>query len=229
MQGTWINAAAILVGSLAGLLLSRRARRLEKAGNPPAEKLSIMQVMGIFLLILGFQGVKLIQSGSQFVFILVLVLAGGWLGHALRLEARIEALSGKIRGDWGKSFVTSSVLFCVGPMAILGSLQDGIQHNPSILISKAVLDCVMATALTTALGLGVALSAAAVLIYQGGMSLLAHEIQAWVSPQLLECISASGGVLLLFSGFNLIGVTRIQTANFLPGLILAAALSRFYS
>lgn len=232
MTGTWINVATVLVGSLLGRVfggrLSERVRQ------------TVTTILGLFTFLLG---VSLFVDGVQdprenlltpLISLLLGGLIGEWLGIerwmqgvGARLEAHFAGGNGEIvEGDrFIRGFVTASLLFCVGPMTIIGSIQDGLSGDYQLLAIKSVMDGFAALALASSFGVGVMFSALIVLIYQGGLTLAAAQVQAFINTQMLAEISVVGGVLLLALAIGpLLELKTVRTANLLPALLVAPAL-----
>ncbi len=178
-----------------------------------------------------------LQSQRTLYLVLSLVV-GGLIGAALRVEDRIYAfgewlkarfhVAGEVadenpsaeRHGFAEGFLVASVLFCVGALAIIGSFQAGVERDYSLLFTKSVMDGFMAILLTTAYGIGVGFSAIPILVYQGGLTLLAGILAPFVSPLLLSEISGVGGAMVVMIGINLLELRTIKTGDFLPGIVL---------
>ena len=232
MIGTITNATLIIAGGSAGLFLAKRL-------NP--EDKSFLQIMGVFVLVVGWQSANVANTGGKFVLMMAATLLGGLLGKMLRIEKRLEALTVRIEaflqgtkpevvGEKKKfrAFVTASVLYCVGPMAIVGSIQDGLRGDPTILIGKAILDGAISIAMAASMGVGVLFSAIPILLYQGGITFAAAQAQSLLPPAIIDGVSAVGGMLLIFTGFNLLNVTKISVVNLLPGILLGGIAAHYY-
>lgn len=230
MLGTLINAITVLVGGTIGLLFGNRL--------PEKTRHTVMHGLGLATLVVGMQMALTTQNVLVVIFS---VLLGGIVGEWWRLDDRLEAL-----GDWfqqrlvhpdnqatsrvSEGFVTASLVFCVGPMTVLGALQDGLTGNFELLAIKGLLDGFAAMAFASVMGWGVLLSVFTILIYQGGISLgamlfaqsLAGSLTA-DTPALVE-LTATGGVLILGIGLGLLDIKRIRVANFLPALVFAPLL-----
>lgn len=221
--GTLINTAAILVGSLLGILLRK--------GLPQRLKETVMQGLGLCVLVIGALGA--IKTGDIMA-VIISVMVGGLIGALLNIEKRLDQLGGflqkKLAGGkngqdstFASGFVTASLVYCVGAMAIVGSLESGLQGNHSTLIAKSALDGVSAIIFASTMGPGVALSALAVLIYQGSIALLAQ----WAAPIFTEAVitemSAVGGLLIIGVGLNLIRDKRLAVGNLLPAIFVPMA------
>jgi hypothetical protein len=174
-------------------------------------------------------------STSNFVLVLASILLGGVLGAWWRLEERLEGagqwLEAKAarfpfltRGDFTKGFVTASLVFCVGPISILGPIQDGLLGDYSLLAIKSVLDGFTGLALAASLGMGVTLAAFVVLVYQGSLSLGASYVQNIMTEPMIDEMTATGGVIILGLGLLLLEIKPIKVANFLPALVIAPLL-----
>ena len=225
MTGTLLNIATVLIGGTLGLLFGARV--------PERLKATVVAGMGLFTMAIGIQMFlktenSLIVLGS----LLIGVLLGEWwriedglqtLGQIL--EKRFSKYSEDSEGASSKfvrGFLTSSLLFCVGPLAILGSIQDGLTGNYNLLAVKSVLDGFASLAFASTLGPGVLFSALVILVYQGGISLLAAQLNAIVTPSMMNEMTAAGGVILMGLAISsLLEIKKIRTGNFLPALAIA--------
>ena len=221
MPGVLINCILILLGSLLGVLFRDRL---------PARFLAVVvQCLGLGVIAIGVTAA--IGTGNTLCMIVSLVL-GTILGEAIDIERRLERA-----GDWIKAFllkgdgpgssftqgfVTASVLYCVGAMAILGSIEAGIHHDYTILISKAVIDGVFSISLAAAVGIGVAFSALPILIYEGAITLLAGMAAGVLTQPLINEMSAVGGCIILGIGLNMLKVTEkpLKVGNMLPAVFV---------
>ncbi len=221
MEGTIVNALAVLGGGLAGLRLRRRL--------PERARQTAMQAIGLASLLIGVE--MALETRSVLGIIISLVL-GGVIGEGLHIEERLEALGGWAERRVGASgqavaraFVTSSLLFCVGPMTVLGAVQDGLGRPPLLLYTKAVLDGISSVAIGATLGAGVLLSAGTVLIYQGGLTLAAGLVAQAMSPAVTRELTATGGVLIIGLGLSILEVRSIRVGALLPALLVSIALT----
>ncbi|MEK4045001.1 DUF554 domain-containing protein [Paenibacillus sp. FSL H8-0048] len=224
LLGAIVNGIAIIAGTLLGRLLER---------IPESMKNTVMQAIGLALMLLGVQmGLK---SGNFLIVILSLVIgavAGEWINiedKFTRVGDWLERRAGAGgQGSISLGFVTASLVFVVGAMAILGALDSGIKGNHEILYAKSIMDGFIAIILTSTLGIGVMFSAIPVVLYQGAIALLATQITRFVPDALLsDCIAemtATGGVMIIGIGLNLLGITKIKVANLLPGILVAVLL-----
>jgi len=227
MTGTLINVATILIGGTLGLIFGARV--------PERLKATIISGMGLFTAVLGIQ--MFLKTDNSLI-VLGALLIGALLGEWWRIEDRLQAL-GQIlearfaNGDadasdrvasnkFVRGFLTASLLFCVGPIAILGSIQDGLTGNYNLLAVKSVLDGFASLAFASTLGLGVLFSSLMILVYQGGISLLAAQLNAIVTQSMLNELTATGGVILMGLAISsLLEIKKIRAGNFLPALVIA--------
>lgn len=223
MLGTLVNAVAVLVGSTLGVLLRRRI--------PTGMEDILMQGLGLAVLVIGWQ---MARESHNVVLLILSMTIGGVLGHLLGIEAGLERLGTWAEARLGareegstfaRAFVSSSLLFCVGPLTILGAFQGGLGQPPVLLYTKSVLDGVSSVAIGAALGPGVFLSAVTILLYQGALTLLASSAQMVMTPDVTREFSATGGLLVLGVGINLLGLRPIRVGNLLPALLVVVVLT----
>lgn len=234
-SGTWINVMAIFIGTGIGLALRDRM---------PAAMLQIItQAVGIMTLVIGFDMVQSLFKIETVpidgvILALLAMVAGGLLGEWSKLEKRLIDVGDVIKqqfqggGLFTEGFVAASLLFCIGPMAILGSLDNGLNGDSTILVLKSTMDGLAAIALTGSYGIGVIFSALPVIVYQGGLSLLAgiftlNVIDPTTDPHILM-MTGIGGMIILGLSLNLLQITRIHIASFLPALAVGPILVTFF-
>jgi uncharacterized protein len=230
-SGTWINVATILVGTSLGLLL--------KQSLPKNIQQVITQGLGLFVVFLGItmaNSMVKVQIGKADGVILALlaIVMGGIVGELLQIEQRLNQLGDWLKqqtgngGQFTEGFVAASLLFCVGPMAILGCLNNGLSGNNNLLTIKSILDGFASIAFASSYGIGVGFSALPILIYQGSLSLLASFFaQSLANPQqhpIVLLISGVGGLMVSGIGINLLEIKTIRVASFLPALLIAPLL-----
>lgn len=230
MLGTWINVGAVLAGSLLGLAAGKRV--------PEAITRSVTVGVGLVTLVLGTQ----LAIGTENALVLLMaLLVGGAVGTWLRIEDRLAALGEKtsrwfpasMRGTIPQGFVAATLLFCVGPMAVLGAIRDGLYGDWRILGLKSVMDGISSIGFVAGLGPGVFLSAAGVLVYQGTLTLAARWLVApgsgelATTPALVE-FNATGGAVLIALSIKLLGIRDLKVGNLLPALALAPAFAALY-
>ena len=225
MTGTFINVAAILAGTLVGVLLGARL--------PEGLQRRVLAGLGLVTLVIGVD-LALAWRDTSPLYVLGGVLLGGLAGEALAIEARLEALGDAIQrrverargasSPVSAAFFNASLLFCVGPLAVVGAIQDGLTGEYEALATKALLDGFASIALSAALGWGVALAALTVLIYQGALSLGATLFEDILTGEALDALTSAGGVLIIGISLKLLDVADVKVGNFLPALIFAPAL-----
>lgn len=222
MTGTIINFVAIVVGSVLGVLFgSRLSENL---------KTTVIAGMGLFTTAVGLQ--MFLKTENALIVLGALIfgaILGEWWGVedglqslGVWLEKRLSGTSEGGSSKFVRGFLTASVLYCTGPMAVLGSISDGLKGDYLTLSIKSVLDGFLSIAFASTLGIGVAFSALPVFAYQGSISLLAAQLNAIVSTSMLNEMTATGGVLLLGIGISsLLELKRIRVGNFIPSLAIA--------
>jgi uncharacterized membrane protein YqgA involved in biofilm formation len=230
LSGTLLNIAAVLAGTVVGLLAGARM--------PPRVGSTLTDGLGLFTLALG-----LVMALSVFtdpaalpgddLAVLGALLVGAALGEALRFTERLDGLGGWFQRRLARGgrpsrisegYVTASLVFCVGPLTILGSIENGITGDVRLLAIKSLLDGVASIAFAAALGPGVALSALTILVVQGGIALTAALFGAGLDERSILGISATGGFILLGVGLRLLEVKAVRVASFLPALLIAPLL-----
>jgi len=221
MIGVIANTILVIVGSMTGLIL--------KKGIPENIKKSIMTGLGLFTCVLGIKFGLEMNNGLIVVLSLV---AGGAVGHLIGIEEAIERLGLKLKnlvntkdqGFFAQGFVFASLLFCIGPMTVLGSFQAGLENNPELLFIKSLMDGVSAIILASSFGIGVLFSALTVFIYQGGLVLLAGQMGFLTMPQYLNDFTSVGGIIIFSIGIKLLGLKPIESGNFLPALVFVVLI-----
>lgn len=221
MKGTLVNTAAIIIGGSLGNLLGKKLEESLKE--------IVMQALSLAVLLIGSKNA--IQANHVTLIIFSLIL-GGIIGELLQIEYHLEQV-----GVWLESwfqeenslvlgFVRCSLIYCIGAMAIMGAIQDGLQNDPSTLYAKSLLDGFSAIAFASTLGVGVIFSAISVFIYQGSITLLASWLQELVTSEIITAITATGGLLIIAIGLNLLEVTetKIKVGNLLPALFIIVIL-----
>ncbi|WP_217588437.1 DUF554 domain-containing protein [Lentibacillus saliphilus] len=229
--GTIVNGICIIVGSTLGLFLSKIPERVKE---------TVMHSIGLAVLLIGMQMAFATQS---IIVVLLSMLIGSVVGEFIRLE---ESLNNA--GDWfatrfarsasesgmsfSQGFVTATLIFCVGAMAIIGPLDSGIRGDHEVLLTKSVLDGFTALVLTTTLGSGVLFAFIPVLLYQGTLTLIATQVERWVPQDVLNGLIAEvtsvGGLIILAIGLNMLKITKIRVGNLIPSLVLVGLVYYVY-
>lgn len=228
--GTIVNCAAVLAGSTAGILI--------KGGLPKRFEETIFQAVGLAVIFIGTGGalsglLTVADAGeltTRYTMLMVLSLViGAVIGEALNLERGLQNLGERLKkrvpekyadSTFVEGFVTASMLFCVGAMAIVGSLEDGLSGDTSVLFAKSVLDGVSSVLLAASLGFGVAASVLPVLVYQGGITLLAQAVKPLLSDALIGQMSCVGSILIFALGLNMLLDKKIKAGNLLPAILM---------
>lgn len=223
MTGTIINVIAVLVGGAIGLIFGSRI--------PERFKSTVIAGMGLFTAVMGLQ--MFLKSENPLV-VLGAIIVGTLLGEWWKIEDGLQALGQTLEKRFSRDseagagsrfvrgFMVASLLFCVGPMTILGSIQDGLTGDYNLLAVKSTLDGFAAVAFASTLGVGVLFSSLVVLVYQGGISLLAGTLSAVISEPMMNEMTAAGGVILVgIAVSSLLEIKKIRVGNFLPALAVA--------
>jgi len=219
MTGTLMNTATVLAGTAIGLLL--RSRIPEHFGS------ELIRVMGLFTLVIGLKNA---WDSPELLVTLICVVLGTVIGMLLKLDDRFNGLgdAAKLRlgkmaeGRFTEGLVAASLLFCIGPMTVMGSIADGLKGDYSILAMKSVMDGVTSMAMASTMGVGVGFSAIVVLLVQGTITLAAGFLEPIMTELMIAHITAAGGLILMGLGFNLSLKAGIKAGNMLPALIVAA-------
>ena len=217
VTGTLVNTGAVVAGSLLGVMIGKRL--------PDRVKTIVMQALGLSVVLIGLQ---MALSGTRPLLVIGSLLLGAVTGELMDVEGRIAAV-----GEWLKrrvqsesttfvqGFVTASVLYCTGAMVIVGSIRDGTVGDPSILYVKSLLDGVASIAFASSLGSGVAFSALSVFVVQGSITLLASKLAFLQGLGVIEAVTATGGLLILGIGINILEIKQIRVGNLVPALVYA--------
>lgn len=227
-SGTIVNAAAIIAGGIFGTFL--------RSGLSARFRETIMQALGLSILIIGLSGVlqgiyRVTSEGKldrEYIMLMIFSLvAGAVIGELMNIENKLEQTGRWIQnryiknsGNFAEGFVTASLVFCVGAMAIVGSLEDGLTGNTDTLFAKSVLDGVISVIFASTLGIGVAFSAIPVFLYQGTITLMAGFIRPLLTDSVISQTSLVGSVLILAIGFNILEMKKIKAGNILPAIFL---------
>lgn len=219
MLGTFVNCLAIMAGTSVGMLF--------RNGIPERYNQTVMQAIALSVMLIG---IKSALGCPDLLIIIICLAAGSLMGEFIGIEAYLKRLGDFLERKFSKpsskatslstAFVTASLLYCVGSMAIVGSLESGLTGNHDTLFAKSFLDGITSIILTASLGIGVGLSAFAVLIYQGAITLAAGVMKPYLIPAVVSQMSATGGLLILAIGLNMIREKKIAVGNMLPAIFL---------
>lgn len=222
--GPVINALAIVGGGLLGLAIGSRL--------PERVRAIVFQGLGLCTLVIGLQMALTTRAP---ILLILSVLVGGITGELLRLEDRFLALGDRLKARlqsrnprFTEGLVNAAVLFCIGAMAIVGSFDEGLRGDRTVVLSKSILDGFAAIAMASAYGLGVIFAAVPLLLYQSGLVAFAGMLQPWLTPALMTELTATGGVLIMGISLNLLNLTQIRLSNLLPALFVIVVLALLF-
>lgn len=220
MIGTIFNSATIILGSLIGILI--------KKGIKEEYKNTIMDGIGLSVVIIGIiGGIK----ANNIILVICSIVAGSIIGEVIDIDKKLDHLGLNMekrfgRGDsnFSKGFITASLIYCIGAMAIVGSLEAGLSGNYETLFVKSIIDGITAVIFASSLGIGVAFSAISVFLYQGAITMLASVAKNFLTTEVINEMSAVGGILIMAIGINLLEIKKIKVAN----MLLAIFIPLFY-
>lgn len=225
MLGTIVNCLAIIIGCGVGLIIN--GRMPERVSN------NIMNGLALSVLYIGISGAL---KGTDTIQMIICIAIGALVGELLDLDKRLKSLGdfferkvkqGKDKVSIAEGFVTSSLLFCVGAMALVGSLESGLKGDHTTLFAKSMLDGISSIIFTSTLGIGVLLSVITVFVYQGLITLCAGLLSGVLSTLVIENMSSVGSILIIGLGLNMLGVTKIKVANLLPAVFIPIVFGFF--
>lgn len=229
LLGTLVNGGLIIIGSILGLLFTKIPERYKE---------TVMNGIGLAVILIGLQ---MAFSTELIIVVLLSLLSGALIGEFLNIEEKLndfgnwigsKFVSNRDESTISQGFVTASLIFIVGAMAIIGALDSGLRGDHEILITKGILDGFVALVLTTTLGFGVALSVVPVLLYQGSIALLATQIEQWIPDAFLNGVivelTAVGGLLIVAIGLNMLKVVQIRIGNLLPSIVTVGIVYYLY-
>ncbi len=233
MVGTFLNVVTVLIGAALGVAL----------GNRLPARMRETVLTGLGLSTVGYAVLNIVdamadQQNAPFKFIVILlsILIGGVVGEWMDIDGALHRFGAALERRFAKSedaertarfirgYVAASLVFCVGPMTILGSIQDGLRGDYSLLAIKSTLDGFAALAFAASLGVGVGFSVITIVVVQGGIALLAGQLQGWLTPPMLAVLSATGALLIIGIGLTLLDLKQIRLANYLPALAIGPAI-----
>ncbi len=219
-MGTIINVVAILIGGGIGLLFRK--------GFPERISQTAFQVMGIFTLVVG---ITMALQGREMIMVLVSLAFGGMIGEWIDIEGHLDRWAAGLEKRLhltetspAKGFIYTTLLFCIGSMAIIGSITDGLKGDRSVLVTKAMMDGILAIPFAAKMGIGVLGSAIPVLLYQGSITLLAWKLQSLFTPVIVRELTSVGGLIVMGIGVNILGLQKVRVGNLIPALPFIVAL-----
>ncbi|ARI75536.1 DUF554 domain-containing protein [Halobacillus mangrovi] len=228
LTGTLVNGACIFLGTLLGLFFTKIPERFKE---------TVMSGVGLAVILIGLQ---MAFHTENIVVVLLSLLFGAIFGEAIHLEEKLEYIGRWIEQRFTKpeqestiaqGFITASLIFVIGALAVIGALDSGLRNDHEVLITKAIIDGFVALVLTSTLGVGVIFSVVPVVMYEGSIALLATQIDRWIPQDILDLfiveMTATGGLLIVAIGLNLLKLTQIRVANLLPSLLLVGFVLYF--
>ncbi len=225
MLGTIVNSLMIILGSSIGLFIKGKVN--EKLSN------TIMNGLALCVIYIGISGAL---KGNNTIVMIISMAIGGLIGEMIDIDLKLENLGKRIERminnkkdnvSISEGFVTSTLLFCIGAMAIVGSIESGLNHNHDTLFAKSILDGVSSIIFSSTLGIGVMISSISVFLYQGTITLAAGTLSYILNDVAISNMTAVGSLLIIGLGLNVLGVTKIKVSNLLPSIIIAIILSYF--
>ena len=226
MLGTIVNAIAVIIGASIGMLL--------KKGIPQKLSDTMMKGLGLCTLYLGISGSL---EGQNSLILIISMVVGALIGEGIDLDAKLNHFGSWIESKFkskdgekvsiAEGFVSASLLFCVGAMTIVGSLQSGLQGNHEMLFNKSMLDFVAAIIFASTMGVGVVLSAAFVFVYQGAITLAAQWLAPFLTDTIIAEMTCVGSVIIIGLALNMLGITKLKVMNYVPAIFVPIILCRF--
>lgn len=222
MIGTILNCIAIIFGCVLGLILKDRF----------PNKISNILIQGIGLISLTL-GIQMAIKANDVLMIILSLVMGGIIGETVDIEKRLDNIGVKIKSlfkhvkgkeNFTEGFITTSLLYCVGSMAVMGAIEEGISGNPHILIAKSALDGISSIIFSASLGIGVLFSTIPVFLYQGAITKIAHLVKNWVTTDIITEMTAVGGILIIGLSLDILEIKKIKIANLLPSLLIIIIL-----
>jgi len=224
MTGTLVNVFTVLLGSIIGLLINKKL--------PERYIKIVFQALGLFTLFIGFM---MASKAQQLLYVVFSLVLGGITGEMLKLDVGMEKLTERMKAKFkmrherfSEGLITAFLLFCMGSMTILGAFEEGLGNKPTLLFTKSVMDGFAAVALSAALGAGVIFSVVPLLLYQGALTLFAEYLGQYFSESIISELTATGGILLIGLGLNILDIKQIKVLNLLPALIYIVILGLIF-
>ncbi|RPF51125.1 hypothetical protein EDC24_2392 [Aquisalibacillus elongatus] len=229
LTGVIVNGICIILGTIFGLFFTKISERIKD---------TVMVGIGLTVLLIGF---SMALTSERIIVILLSLVTGAIIGEGLDLEEKLNRLGSHIEVKFKKpgqnsriaeGFVTASLIFVIGAMAVVGALDSGLRGDHEVLFTKSIIDGFVALVLTTTMGFGVIFSVIPVVLYEGGIALFATQINAWIPKDMLdlfiEDMTSTGGLLIFAIGLNLLKITEIRVANLLPSLLTVGIILYVY-
>jgi hypothetical protein len=224
MIGTLVNAGAVIVGGIAGLLLNK--------SMPERFKTIYFQAIGLFTVAIG---ISMVWNMQHILIVVSSLAVGSLLGEWWNLERGAERLSEYLRKrfrigneKFSEGLITAFLLYCIGSMTILGAIQEGTGGSSDLLLTKSLMDGFSSVLLASAFGVGVIFSAIPLLIFQGGITLLAMGASSFFTPEIIQGLTSVGGILLIGLGVNILEIKKLRIMNMLPALLIVVILLWFF-
>jgi len=220
MLGTIVNATAVVAGGVIGLIL--------KKNMPERISTIFFQAVGLFTLAIG---ITMIVHTKDFIWVVTSLVAGSMVGEWIDLERCTEKFSERLKTrfkigseKFSEGFVTAFLLYCIGSMTILGAIKEGVDGSHDLLFTKSLMDGFSSIILGSAFGAGVIFSAIPLLVFQGGITLLAMGASDFFTPDIIQGLTSVGGILLIGLGINILDIKKIKVMNMLPSLLFIVLL-----
>lgn len=225
MIGTIVNAGAVIVGGIVGMLLNK--------SMPDRFKTIYFQTIGLFTIAMG---ISMVWNMQHILIVVSSLAVGSLLGEWWNLEVRAERLSKYLKKrfkigseSFSEGLVTAFLLYCIGSMTILGAIQEGTGGSSDLLLTKSLMDGFSSIILASAFGVGVIVSAIPLLIFQGGITLLAMYAGSFFTPEIIHGLTSVGGILLIGLGINILEIKKLRIMNMLPSLVIVSVLLWWFS
>ncbi|MFR0779851.1 MAG: DUF554 domain-containing protein [Zhenhengia sp.] len=223
LLGTLVNVVLVLIGGFVGLFLKKGiSKRLSDL---------IMHAIALVTMVIG---INFATASENMLIVIISLVVGALIGEGINIDKRLNQLGDLIKskvksesGNVGEGFVTATLLFCVGSMAIMGALDSGLRGDHTVLYTKAIMDGISALIFASSMGIGVLLSAVPILLYQGSITLLSSFIQPYLTQSMMTEMNGVGGILLIGLGISILGIKEIKVSNLLPALVIPVILLAF--
>lgn len=223
LLGTLVNVVLVLIGGFVGLFL--------KKGISKRFSDLIMHAIALVTIVIG---ITFATASENMLIVIISLVVGALIGEGINIDKRLNQLGDLIKskvksesGNVGEGFVTATLLFCVGSMAIMGALDSGLRGDHTVLYTKAIMDGISALIFASSMGIGVILSAIPILLYQGSITLLSSFIQPYLTQSMMTEMNGVGGILLIGLGISILGIKEIKVSNLLPALVIPVILLAF--